>query len=1106
MKKRFLALFIVCVMLFAQVSVFANGIDSTSDSYETDIDTAVDDIESVLLDENSNELVVLEEITGLRESNVKHFSLSNGTNKAVLYPQPVHYMDENGNWVDINNSLTLNGNEYSSKNKFEIKFANKSGSNGLLSIKDGEYKIDFTPLNTNKVNVSIENPQENNSRKFEDVSKLNHLVSRATYSNIYNGIDIEYVLIANNIKENIIVNSKQDSYTFSFELKLNKLTAELANGEIILSDSTTGETMYTIPAPYMYDADNVMSTEVEYSLVQNSKWKYTFTVTANSEWINADERAFPVTIDPTIISDSADENSVGVDTHVMSDNDNYFSTDSIIIGNFFGDADIPGFIKFNQLPDIQQGTYLVQAKLAMSIRTIYNDNNIEFYAGIYRATNDWTLDPNFSYATAWSYYDDTPESGVQILETGPYEWDITSLYKDWENGTVENHGICVKAICLDSDAPVAAIIYSIDSGNVAPQLELTYVEPKGIDDDFALLNTPIGDVGNSYVNLFNGNLTYINNITTIETQSLSYEINMVYNSTDNSWIASFDEKITLFENPDDDMGDNIIRYLWHDPDGTIHYFTPYLQKNWWGDYVQYEAVSNDCLEARSEPTVFYPEDDIDYVLTKTPTGDFILKNYNGTQKYFDSNGKLLKICDAENNLIEFVYKNGKLSYITANDENRVLTIAARISYSNDNLKYIYNPETNMETCITFENQKVTSILNKSLHSEVGRNNTFSYSENLLLLESVTETFNGYTDIFCCEYSINGEVIKINKQSQQNWVQITYGNPTIVKHYTNENDYCGIEYTFDDRGRKITDIPYKTSILPKDVFYLVEYSELIFFEQNFNMIKYDIETRKTELIEHTYSSQLENSTSNSEENVYEENSSRTIIEETRRDRERVDVNQEPYKAVCYIMAYYYGEDTRVGTGFLVGNDVLMTAGHILYDDLTDDGIYNPRFPDKVEVYPGGYMPLGSEFIYSEFETKVSSIFIQKEYFEEEITGCDWAVCILQDNVGLQTGYFDIAVTGDEILTENSFLIGYPGISAMFKNFGTIRRDSNNIIYYDISTESGNSGSPVFIGDNNYIVQGIHVSGFKENDPVNERYNKGTKINIFMYSFVTTLCLE
>ena len=226
--KRSFTVIMTVVLLFLSFpfSCLASGTQSQADT-ENEIETA---------ELQENETVAIRENESLRDANIKHFDLSDGTSKAVVYSQAVHYLDENGKWIDINNSLTLSGNEYSANNKSEIKFANKSGSNGLLTIKDGGYKIDLTPLDTNKVSVEIENPQENNSRKFDDVKRLSNLVSKATYKNIYDGIDLEYILTGNNVKENIIVNSKQDSYVYTFVLKLNKLNAELVYNSIALYD------------------------------------------------------------------------------------------------------------------------------------------------------------------------------------------------------------------------------------------------------------------------------------------------------------------------------------------------------------------------------------------------------------------------------------------------------------------------------------------------------------------------------------------------------------------------------------------------------------------------------------------------------------------------------------------------------------------------------------------------------------------------------------------------------------------------------------------------------------------------------------------------------
>ena len=185
MSMKLFAFIMALLMLLVSlpISAFASAINDALSGENNVISNA--DSETVKKD-----VIVLEEDEALRDENIKHFKLSDGTTKAVVYSQAVHYKNADGNWVDIDNALTLNGSEYSSNNKQSIKFANKSGSTGLVSIKDGDYKIDFSPLKTNKVSVVIENPQGNNSRKFEDMSVLNNLVSKAIYANIYDGIDI----------------------------------------------------------------------------------------------------------------------------------------------------------------------------------------------------------------------------------------------------------------------------------------------------------------------------------------------------------------------------------------------------------------------------------------------------------------------------------------------------------------------------------------------------------------------------------------------------------------------------------------------------------------------------------------------------------------------------------------------------------------------------------------------------------------------------------------------------------------------------------------------------------------------------------------------------
>lgn len=1216
-------------MLFSYVPVYATGVNQASDTEEAPSTDIISDIENAYTDSVLGELLVLEEITELRAANVKHFSLSNGMKKAVAYSQPVHYLDENGTWVDIDNSLTLSGNEYSTKNKHKIKFANKSGSNGLLSIKDGDYKIDFTPLNTNKVNVTIENPQENDSRKFDDVKALKNLISKATYSSIYNGVDLEYILIGNNIKENIIVNSKQDSYVYSFELKLNKLTAELSNGSIILSDSTTGEKIYEIPAPYMYDSNGTVSYAVEYSLVQNSTWKYTFTVTANAEWINSDERAFPITIDPTILGATVD---VDVDTDFPSDcegcdvcsicngcvgcdfcnlkaiclnceycqssiictnckecndgincidceicqattpcrecetcqvcnecengcnchRDFHFAQDNLIIGNFFGVTDIAGFLKFDTLPDIQPGAFLVEAKLAMRASTVYSDDDTDFYIGVFKATKDWVSDATFSYATSSTYYNATPENSVLITETGLYEWDIMSLYKQWKNGTA-NHGICVKAVNLASTAPVAAIFSSLETGNVAPQIELTYVEPKGIEDYYGTLSTPLGDVGEGHINLYNGALTYINKLTTIENQAFSYDINMVYNSIDKSWTPSYSERIELFNYEGDDIGNNITRYIWHDPDGTKHLFTPYLQKNYYGAYIQYEEAPNGYLWSTDNPSVFYPEDDIDYVLLKIADGEFILQNYDGTQKLFDSNGRLSRICDAQGNALHFSYVNNRLSLVDYKTFDNEFTTHVRLTYyTSGNLKTIYNFATQLEVSFNWSGTKTTKIMYNYKDSPIHKEIDFAYytSSGILgrVMDSTDEIYIEYGKDETTNKFINVmEYSKVNSTymlQRQNSIQYNTDNTICTDTATdltlNTNDDVRKKYTFDEKGREysfsvgngtdtyfslISTYEYDDEILPDDIYYTISYnnniySELYVDESEANIVRYDIGVGEEEFLNFSnLPTTSTNVASNANETTIESynnetSASRSIILPDERQK-IANTMQEPYNSICYIETTYNNlwnnntgtrrPRTFIGSGFLAGDNLLITAGHVLYGDVTepdsayDDGIYNPIFPDEIIVYPGSYLDNNGNIVAPYGSFHIETCYIQKQYYDSTTFEYDWGICILESNIGNQVGWFDISITSNSIVNEEISVIGYPGDKDgdMYYAEGVVLSVTDYRFLHNSDTVGGSSGSPVFIKDDSaYIVKGIHTSG-------SSTANGATRINSFIYTFAMNL---
>ena len=1123
MKKRLLAIFIVIVMLLSHTTIFADMDLSTS--------TASND-DTAYLDEETNEIVVLRENEDLREANIKHFDLSDGTSKALVYSQAVHYLDENGKWVDIDNSLTLNGNEYSVNNKSKIKFANKSGSNGLLSIKDGDYKIDLTPLDTNKVSVEIENPQENNSRKFDDVKKLSNLVSKAIYKNIYDGIDLEYILTGNNVKENIIVNSKQDSYVYTFELKLNKLNAELVDNSIALYDSDTGEKMYVIPAPYMYDSAGEVSQEVEYTLTKNSKWKYTLTVEASKEWINSEERNFPVTIDPTIIADTD-----VIDNFFTIDNDANANLQYLMIGNFMNYyIDMLAFIKFDNIETtIPVGCMVVNAKAVAFISYLDKPSNVDFRIGVYEATADWTN--SISWENRNSYYNSNNViDSVEITSTGIHEWDITELYEKWQT---QNNGFCLKAVNLPSNVMARAHITTVESvDSPIPQLELTYVNHIGVEDYYGYAYNTLGSYGESYVNLYNGSLTYINHLTTISNGNLSYDINMVYNSIEQAWKPSFNENIARYN-------DGIERYIWTDADGTKHWFTPYMEKNYWGQYLCYNVSADGTKTQTTTPTEFYPEDDIDYVLTKTTNNELILKDYQGNQKLFDENGRLSRICDAQGNVLHFSYVSERLSLIDYRTYDNEFTTQMRLTYyESGDLRTIYNFATQLEISFKWSSNKITEITYNYKDSPTHKEIDLMYYSDSGILGRVIDS----TDRIYIEYAKdeNNKITRIQEYmqvngsySKQNQNNINYATDSTIyvdlaEDLTlNTSDDIRTKYVFDTKGRKATlsvgdgvgseftlmnTYSYNDEILPDDVYYTISYSnninnELYVDESEANIVRYDIDVGEEEFLKFSNlptTSTTDNVTSNAEENCIDNTneivSPAHIIGDDNRTPVQ-DVEQYPYSAICYLHLYFENGEYR-GTGFLVGPNLLLTAAHVLRDGETG----NPTFVQRIDVYPGAVTNENQNAPTSSFETVgIESVYIQKKYYDLEKSNIgeksnyDWGLCVLDSNIGYQTGWLNIGITSSNINNLEINVVGYHGDMSydMYKSEGNVKETTEHIIIHLADQADGSSGSPLFLkNDSFYTVQGIHIAQIRKVNS-EENANKALKINSFIYTFVTSL---
>lgn len=195
----------------------------------------------------------------------------------------------------------------------------------------------------------------------------------------------------------------------------------------------------------------------------------------------------------------------------------------------------------------------------------------------------------------------------------------------------------------------------------------------------------------------------------------------------------------------------------------------------------------------------------------------------------------------------------------------------------------------------------------------------------------------------------------------------------------------------------------------------------------------------------------------------------------------------YMVYTYDNVYNEAKNTyesipNFSTAFMVGPNIAATVGHCLYQDVTDSGnyddnIYNPRFPDKIELYFGvnSLSEVNSSY---EYYAEGEVVHIEYSYYISPSFDHDWAVIELDRNLGNTTGWFGrISNWFDASAPVDTY--GYPAdkpratmweITGNFCNKTDFRYYTNNI-----DTIGGQSGSPYVVtyeGRDGYVC-GIHA---------------------------------
>ena len=552
------------------------------------------------------------------------------------------------------------------------------------------------------------------------------LQSTVLYEDVYEGVDLQYDLFSYNIKESIVLKAPQEKandpdaastpYRYCFRLDLANLTPTLQEDGSILMTDDQEQPVYEIPTPFMIDANGEFSDAVTYSLTQLED-SYLLTVEADAQWLEAEERAYPVTIDPTIFSKENESKFTGATAAQYSATSSVSGT-QMACGYHSTHGEMQMYFHIDQLPKVDVGNTVVDAKVGL---------NMTDYIPKYNSSAKSVLAirnvPNAPTGTSWltsltwnskPAYDCAMDYVITHgNEIGSYRyWNVTRAAKDWYANGSTSCNLAVTSDQTSSTSYRAWFNYSYTAVVI-----ISYRNTTGIESYYTYEEQNILRAGNGYVGDYSSSLTIVKDDLSYSSTSLPFTLSHVYNSDlysgniSDSWLlgvtaADYINMRTGFGwqlSAQESVGKTTIggtTYLvYRDGDGTMHFFT-------------YDSSSGKYKD----------EDGLNLTIAAGTSGGittYTMTDEDGNTRFF-YNSYLTYIKDANGNRICFVYNGGNFSatgtgwYPSTNGS--YLSAIYAVSSSNTSYNKIC-------TLAYDQNHYLASITDYA-----GRTTTFNYSD------------------------------------------------------------------------------------------------------------------------------------------------------------------------------------------------------------------------------------------------------------------------------------------------------------------------------------------------------------------------------------------
>ena len=541
-----------------------------------------------------------------------------------------------------------------------------------------------------------------------------NLESRVFYPEAFEGVDIRYTIGPDRLKEDLVLKHAEAVKSFTWRYAPGELRARQDGADVVFEDAE-GMEAYRLSAPYMEDAAGSISRGLTLTLTDDGgkKNKEAYVrLEADGEWLGAEDRAYPVTIDP-VVSTPVDRDKIR-DCHVSSyyHGDNFYNSHLLKTGRVDGST-LRSYMKF-ELPYINRADQMITS--AWFWLTKYaGSGSAARYIDVHKVTGSWD-----HKTLTW---DNRPGYDGQVIDYAVYQtdeadqqgFDITNLVKDWYmNG--KNYGLMVKDHTETGHyTEYASADIHEDFASLRPHILIQYVNYSGLESFWTYHSQSAGRAGTIHINDYTGNLILEHETFSLSGSRLPVGLSHVYNSSeaggkDLGYGRGFrlDCHQTIARR---EIGDTVY-YAHTEGDGTVHYFAKDDKGEW-----------KDELGLGQKLTFADGDSEARYTIT----------DKSGTKLCFaEGTGLLTKIVDANNNTQRITWSGGKVTKVT-DPTSRAVTL-------------VYDSSGHLVTVKTPSGQEKRFAYDSSGHltgitDADGAQSTYTYDGNHML-KSITDPY-GY---------------------------------------------------------------------------------------------------------------------------------------------------------------------------------------------------------------------------------------------------------------------------------------------------------------------------------------------------------------------------